>query len=63
MADLEPLSSFTSLRYLSLLDNMVSKKKDYRLFVVHLLPSLRLLDFQKITHKVAMGLTSGAAGC
>lgn len=51
LADLQPLADLASLRYLSLIDNMVQKKQNYRFFVIHLLPNLRLLDFQKIKHQ------------
>jgi Leucine-rich repeat len=37
-----------SLRHLSLLGNPVQQRPHYRLFVIHLLPRLRVLDFTKI---------------
>jgi len=49
--DLEPLGDLMSLRCLSLLENPVTKQPNYRLYVIHLLPNLRLLDFQKIKQK------------
>ena len=60
------LSNFkqiSSLRYLKKLERLVllhnpvthvsplTEKRDYRLFVVAMLPSLRILDFQKVTNK------------
>jgi len=51
LADLDPLSDLTSLKTLSLIDNVVTKKPYYRLYVVHKLPNLRLLDFKKIKEK------------
>lgn len=52
LSDLDPLSEFTTLRSLSLIDNVVQKKPYYRLYVIHKLPNLRLLDFKKIKEKV-----------
>lgn len=51
LSDLEPLSSLVNLQMLSLLDNVVTKKPNYRLFLVQRLPKLRLLDFQKVKQK------------
>ncbi|CAI5941706.1 unnamed protein product [Closterium sp. NIES-64] len=49
LADLDPLASLAhSLTSLSLLDNT---KPKYRLYEIHLLPKLRLLDFQKVKLK------------
>eukprot|EP00850_Spirogloea_muscicola_P019245 SM000187S03862 [mRNA] locus=s187:64028:65688:+ [translate_table: standard] len=50
LADLDGLAALGSLRALSLLDNVVAKKPNYRLYVLHKLPSLRLLDFRKVKH-------------
>ncbi|GJP35705.1 hypothetical protein CLOM_g20237 [Closterium sp. NIES-68] len=52
LADLDPLASLGhSLTSLSLIDNTVVKKPKYRLYAIHLLPKLRLLDFQKVKLK------------
>eukprot|EP00245_Coleochaete_scutata_P004176 TRINITY_DN16448_c0_g1_i1.p1 TRINITY_DN16448_c0_g1~~TRINITY_DN16448_c0_g1_i1.p1 ORF type:complete len:279 (-),score=77.88 TRINITY_DN16448_c0_g1_i1:488-1324(-) len=52
LADLESLGSLAGcLQYLSLLDNLVTKKPNYRLYVIHKLPKLRLLDFKKVKQK------------
>eukprot|EP01114_Cavostelium_apophysatum_P002813 TRINITY_DN1251_c0_g1_i1.p1 TRINITY_DN1251_c0_g1~~TRINITY_DN1251_c0_g1_i1.p1 ORF type:complete len:243 (+),score=61.97 TRINITY_DN1251_c0_g1_i1:184-912(+) len=51
LADIDPLSGFVSIRCLSLLDNMITKKQHYRLYVIHKLPHLRILDFRKIKQK------------
>jgi len=51
LPDLDPLASFPSLKTLSLIDNVVSKKPDYRLYVIHILPNLKILDFCKIKQK------------
>lgn len=49
LSDLEPLKEFAgTLRHLSLLDNPVTKKPHYRLFVVSKLPKLRSLDFKRV---------------
>jgi len=51
LSDLDPLSELTTLKTLSLIDNVVTKKPYYRLYVIHKLPGLRLLDFKKIKQK------------
>lgn len=48
LADLQPLSRLEHLQYLSLLGNPVVTRPHYRLFVIHLLPSLRVLDFRRV---------------
>ena len=50
--DIDPLVEITSLTTLSLIDNVIAKKPHYRLYVIHKLPLLRLLDFKKIKAKV-----------
>ncbi|XP_049574512.1 U2 small nuclear ribonucleoprotein A' isoform X1 [Syngnathus scovelli] len=52
LGDLEPLASVKTLTLLSLLRNPVTNKKHYRLYVVHKIPQLRVLDFQKVKLKV-----------
>jgi U2 small nuclear ribonucleoprotein A' len=49
--DIDPLAEVTTLHTLSLMDNVITKKPHYRLYVIHKLPSLRLLDFKKIKAK------------
>jgi len=51
LGDLDPLGKFTKLEVLSLLGNPVTNKKHYRLYLIHRLPHLRLLDFKKIKLK------------
>lgn len=51
LGDLEPLSTFRYLQTLSLLGNPVTTKQHYRLYVIFLLPHLRLLDFKKVKQK------------
>ncbi|OEL31033.1 U2 small nuclear ribonucleoprotein A', partial [Dichanthelium oligosanthes] len=48
LAEIDPLASLPKLQYLSLLDNTVTKQPDYRLYVIHKLKHLRLLDFKKV---------------
>ncbi|KAJ2956651.1 hypothetical protein NQZ79_g7532 [Umbelopsis isabellina] len=48
LGDLEPLTKCAKLEYLSLLDNPVTKKKYYRLYIIHKIPSVRVLDFKRI---------------
>ncbi|CAO3590830.1 unnamed protein product [Absidia cylindrospora] len=51
LSDIEPLSSLNKLYHLVLLDNPVTKKEHYRLYVIYKLPTLRVLDFNKIKQK------------
>uniref|UniRef100_A0A0D9VE60 U2A'/phosphoprotein 32 family A C-terminal domain-containing protein n=1 Tax=Leersia perrieri TaxID=77586 RepID=A0A0D9VE60_9ORYZ len=48
LAEIDPLTSLPNLQFLSLLDNTVTKQPDYRLYVIHKLKHLRLLDFKKV---------------
>lgn len=52
LGDLACLANCRRLTYLSLLDNPVTKKKHYRLYLIHKLPKLRVLDFLKIKKAV-----------
>lgn len=51
LVDLNPLSSLPKLQYLSLMDNPVTKKPNYRLHVISRCPRLKALDFRKIKQK------------
>ncbi|KAK4790234.1 hypothetical protein SAY86_017538 [Trapa natans] len=51
LAEIDPLESLPKLQYLSLLDNNITKKPNYRLYVIHKLKSLRVLDFKKVKNK------------
>lgn len=51
LGDLDPLSTLKNLRFLSMLRNPVTSKKHYRLYVIHKIPQLRLLDFQRVKQK------------
>ena len=48
LADIETLSSVKTLGLISLLHNPVVAKPNYRLFVIHKFPNLRVLDFKKV---------------
>jgi len=50
--EIDPLASLPKLQTLSLLDNNITKKPNYRLYVIHKLKGLRLLDFRKVKQKV-----------
>merc|ERR1712023_213569 len=51
LEELEALRSCKNLRSLALLDNPVTKIATYRLYVIHCIPSLRLLDFRRVRIK------------
>ncbi|RWS20744.1 U2 small nuclear ribonucleoprotein A'-like protein [Leptotrombidium deliense] len=51
LGDIDPLSGLTKLEFLTLLNNPVTTKKHYRLYVIHKLPALRILDFRKVKQK------------
>ncbi|PVI03613.1 U2-associated snRNP A [Periconia macrospinosa] len=48
LADLDPLGGFKKLVYLSLLNNPVTSKENYRYWVIFRIPSVRFLDFIKV---------------
>ncbi|KAG2350614.1 L domain-like protein [Suillus weaverae] len=51
LGDLEPLKEIKGLKYLTLLGNPVREKKWYREWLAWRIPSLRVLDFQRIRDK------------
>lgn len=53
LVEIDPLASLPRLQFLSLLDNNITKKPNYRLYVIHKLKSLRVLDFRKVKQKVS----------
>eukprot|EP01126_Amoeba_proteus_P064791 TRINITY_DN910_c0_g1_i6.p1 TRINITY_DN910_c0_g1~~TRINITY_DN910_c0_g1_i6.p1 ORF type:complete len:179 (-),score=28.43 TRINITY_DN910_c0_g1_i6:172-708(-) len=57
VGDLDVLSEFPNLSTLSLVKNPVIRQPHYRLYVIHKVPSLKYLDFQKIKHQVFFSLT------
>merc|ERR1711997_1125188 len=48
LADIEALSSCSKITLLSFLHNPVAAKPNYRAFVIHKFPMLRVLDFRKV---------------
>ncbi|CAB3992573.1 U2 small nuclear ribonucleo A -like [Paramuricea clavata] len=65
LSDLESLKSIKSLRYLSLMRNPILNKPNYRLYVIHSLPQIRVLDFQRIKQRereAAARMFSGKKG-
>lgn len=48
LGDIDSLGKFTKLEVVSFLGNPLTTKKHYRLYVIHRIPSLKLLDFKKI---------------
>lgn len=51
LGDLKPLAMCKKLARLCLTGNPVSRLQHYRLYAIHLLPQLKVLDFQKIKEK------------
>ncbi|CAI8028388.1 U2 small nuclear ribonucleoprotein A' [Geodia barretti] len=51
LEDLEQLATVTTLQYLCLLRNQVTHRPNYRLYVIHKIPQLRVLDFKRIRQK------------
>jgi len=51
LGELCSLNEFTNLTMLSFAQNPVVTKQHYRLFVIHIIPSLKVLDFNKVKHK------------
>lgn len=48
LGDIDSLASVPKLECLCLLNNPITTKQHYRLYAIHKLPKLRLLDFRKI---------------
>jgi U2 small nuclear ribonucleoprotein A' len=48
LSDLDDLTQFDKLAWLSLLNNPVAKEKDYRLYTISRCPALKVLDFSKV---------------
>jgi len=65
LTDLEPLKTVKTLTNISFLRNPITTKPNYRLFVIHCLPQVRVLDFHRIKMKereAAKKLFSGKKG-
>ncbi|CAL5321167.1 unnamed protein product [Camellia sinensis] len=54
LVEIDPLASLPKLQFLSLLDNNITKKPNYHLYVIHKLKSLRLLDCHCSLESVSM---------
>ena len=48
---IDHIASCKSLQKLYLVDNVVTKMKNYRLYVIYKIPTLRILDYQRVTKK------------
>lgn len=65
LSEIDNLSTCKNLVTLSLINNPVVRRQHYRLYVIHKIPSLKVLDFSKIKpteRKDAARLFSSAAG-
>lgn len=64
LSDIDPLSCLKNLKVLSLYNNPVTSQDSYRLYVINKLPSLKLLDFNKVkrTERVAAMTLYGTNG-
>jgi len=51
LKDLDPLADFSQLSHLSLVGNPVCKSENYRLYLIHKLPKITVLDYQKVKPK------------
>ncbi|GAM23848.1 hypothetical protein SAMD00019534_070230 [Acytostelium subglobosum LB1] len=51
LSDLDPLAKLPSLKYLSLMENICTKKQNYRLYLIHIVPHLKIIDFKKVTQQ------------
>ena len=48
---IDNIATCQTIEKLYLLDNVVTKLKNYRLYVIYKIPTLRILDFQRVTKK------------
>ncbi|KAK9379019.1 leucine-rich repeat-domain-containing protein [Kockiozyma suomiensis] len=48
LSDLIPLQACSKLTYLTLIGNPVTRKENYRLYTIWRIPSVRILDFEKV---------------
>eukprot|EP01038_Epipyxis_sp_PR26KG_P010120 gene10120-13603_t len=51
LSEIDKIASLKKLEILSLLENPIMVKNNYRLYTIFKIPSLKLLDFRKITSK------------
>jgi U2 small nuclear ribonucleoprotein A' len=54
LAQIDNLSHCKVLKRLSLLNNFVTSLPNYRLYIIFKIPSLTVLDFQKVKLKVSL---------
>eukprot|EP00040_Diaphanoeca_grandis_P011186 m.57306 g.57306 ORF g.57306 m.57306 type:complete len:237 (-) comp22363_c1_seq1:251-961(-) len=65
LGDLKPLAKLAKLSRVCLTGNPVAKLANYRMYLIFLLPELKLLDYNKVKdqeRKDAVALFSGASG-
>ncbi|OJJ50839.1 hypothetical protein ASPZODRAFT_11685 [Penicilliopsis zonata CBS 506.65] len=48
LADLDPLRNLAGLTHLVLLENPITRKENYRYWVIWRIPTIRFLDYQKV---------------
>lgn len=48
LSEIDHLATLEKLELLSLLDNPITEKLHYRLYCIHKIPTLKMLDFQKV---------------
>lgn len=51
LTDIDPLRTLPKLTHVSFARNPIAMKKEYRLYVIHMLPHLRTLDCNRVTQK------------
>lgn len=51
LGELDALSKFKNLKFLSLVNNPVTTKANYRQYAIHRLPNLKVLDFSKVKRR------------
>lgn len=51
LTDIDPLGTIPKLAHVSFARNPIAMKKEYRLYVIHMLPNLRTLDCNRVTQK------------
>lgn len=51
LGEIDNIALFKKLEHLSLLENPVGIKQNYRLYIIHKIPSLKTLDYKKISKK------------
>merc|ERR1711990_919318 len=49
--DIKPLAEFEKLEYLVLVGSPIAAQLNYRAFVIHTIPQLRVFDYKRITNK------------